>query len=345
MQRFFTTEPKTAHQMNRRLILPLISLFLLLLPGALSAQADYDRGATELRYAYSKNLSVYEKPDTSSGIVGQLIYDEAVIVVTSSAKRENGGIWYRIISPYEGYYFQTLKNSEAGPGGTPPTQKDSDESFFSRYRQKDSETGFKQDKKTTETGSEISEKKESIEAESYESTGTERVVSTGRPEWAVGVREKILIGFGISLFTVPEEKGNSTSGFPMDIHLEFTGRKDLLSKLRFGFNMVKASDGDYATDTKSLYAVYRNKSDRLRIDNVSVFGFAGVALMMSSVSGDSSGSSTGLGLVAGAGGYYNYSAEMKIGGQAIYFTNQADYGNVKRYIGSTQLLLTGVYLF
>ncbi len=319
---------------------PLITIILLI---SLSAGVSTVCGQTpsnkkyktEVRYALSGSLTVYAKPFTTARVVGQLIYNETIQVVLNSDQVESGSNWVHIVYPYEGFFQQSKP---------PENIKEEEVAVISRERpkekKKDEETKDVNEEPATEEGKEDSE----AEAESDETDMAEEEKSEAAKRLFAGKRE-YLLGIGGSAYTVPEEKGYEASGTPLDIYFEFLDQDSILANIRLGLNSAVEEDDDYKVSTISLYLAYRVIFDQLSSQDLKPFGFAGPAAMYSTITGLVDKTATSVGLMAGLGGSYRLFWELRVGAQIVYFTNQQDFGDVKRFVGSTQALLTMDYSF
>ncbi len=333
----------------------LLTLYFIIISSYIAAQTTL--GPTEKKpevsKATSKELFVHEKPDENSRIIGQLIYDETILIVKRNVAVTEKGIWVKITSPFEGYYLETKKRSMGTLSlGSDNKDLDQDSHFQSFIQSK-----LQREKSQSDETEQIEQESPGFFKQIYlRLFGPDEKEKIDQQETAAAKKEKkktdfmkllgrgrgeIWCGLGLGLYSIPEEKGYSSPGIPVDFHVEFLNRPGLLSKFRFGLNMTKSEKSGYDTSTNSLYAAYRINVDQINVQNTGAFAYAGLAWMMSTISGKASGSAQDFGVVLGAGGYYRLSDNIRIGGQYIYFSNQANFGNIKRYIGSTQIQLTG----
>ena len=333
---------RTFHPLYRSLFL-LLCINLILLPYVMAQSATPIK--IESRRANSNNLTVYQTPTTQSRIIGRLLLNETILVVSGSGKKTQEGTWFKIVSPFEGYYFRDGSVWKYGR--------------FQSFEQSKSASNLKPDSK--ETSTKRPESSKSVWGRFFDSMFGSKKSKTRASENKIPKREKrrgrsfldamesgregYRLSFGVGLWSLAEEMGYATATIPTDIHLDFIGEFRTLSNVRFGLNLYQSYRGDYTVATKSLYAVYKVSANRLKIPRLSAFLFGGTAWMVSGLSGRYSGSDSGIGLVSGIGGYYNYDPEIKLGGQFVYFSRQSDFGAVKRYVGSTQLLITGSITF
>ena len=321
----------------------LLILIILLISLAVTVSVGYGQVSskkkykTEVRYALSGSLTVYAKPFTTARVIGQLIYNETIQVVVDSDQIESGSDWVHIVYPYEGFYQQSKP---------PENIKEEEIAVISREQPKKK---IEEEKKAGEEEnmaekSESADEKEDDEAETEETEEVEEGKSEAAQRLFAGKKD-YLLGIGGSAFTVPEEEGYETSGTPMDIYFEFLDKSSLLANIRLGLNSAAEEDDDYKVSTISLYVAYRVIFDQLSTQDLKPFGFAGPAAMYSSITGLVDKTATSVGLMVGLGGSYRLFWELRVGAQAVYFTNQQDFGDVKRFVGSTQALLTMDYSF
>ncbi len=355
-------------------ILVLGLLFLLMYALPLSAQGLLAGASkTERIHATSESLSIYDKPDLSSDVLGRLIYDEMIVVSKEFQQPYQTGFWFKILEPYVGYYLNIDKPLTKG-GETPQSREsyfrepveapldkllrknDEDEGeeekgffasimgFFSDDEEEMPEEATPAEEAPTEE-TPVQESAEEVMAESELQQEEPRTSVEYSPFWMRDKKKTTLIGLGAALASTQEDDNFSTSGTPTEIYLELMGRGSFLSKLRFGINSISASNDQFEISTNSLYAAFRIKPDQINFDDVSIFVMGGLAWMQSSLSGDDSGSFEGLGVVWGGGALYMVTEKIGLGGQLISFMKQADFNKRNISIGSTQIQFNAGYSF
>ncbi|MBU2512387.1 SH3 domain-containing protein [bacterium] len=287
-------------------------------------------------FADSRNLNVFEEPDLQSKIIGSLIYGESIVIEIGSEVQTESGTWLKIISPFNGYYLKT----HAGDGSSQTAGKSEHIDYFSKPASPDQQQ--------TEMAAENEEATKTMDQANEvpaEEDQTSNQLKEYFSDWLDKKKDRFSIGLGLSLITSPEEGFLSSTVIPLDIHLSFPKNYKLLSKARIGLNSISYSGNGNQIALMSVYGAFIVKTDEVQIDDTEVFALIGPAYMSASISGDASGSYQGFGLVVGCGGYYKLSRKIGIGGQWVYFSNQADMGGVQVDIGSKQIQLIGVYSF
>ncbi len=290
------------------------SLFflILLLPIAVYSQSPSNtRQRTEVRYVQSASIKVYKKPNKKSSVVGKLKYLQKILIVRGKNVRERKGIWIKIVSPLEGYIYQKRLI-----GKTESTEMSNEDDQIDVQDE---------DEQAAELPKDL-----------YEPPAEENEGSLNPYWW----------GIGFGLYNVPEELGySSMPGSSIDFFLDYTDNESILSKFRFGLNSTQAKSENLALSTMSLYAAYKYILENFLMSKFDVSLLGGAAYMQTSISKGVSASSSGFGLMVGAGVFYDLTDKWKFGSQYIYFTRQANFDLVKQYVGSTQIQLTVGYNF
>lgn len=267
-----------------------------------------------MRYARSGHLTVYAEPSRDAEIIGQLILNERIQVILGSEQTIDGETWVQINRPYEGYFLITPRSGDDDAAGL-SLEKTTARTWF----------GF-------------------FESDEEEETEMTADATSDQPE-SITLSGTMLIGLGASLYSVAEEKGYTASGTPIDLYFEYFGAESFLSDLRFGVNTAGEKDSDYTISTTTIYAAYRWNIGFFQITNVDLFALGGVGWMMSTLSGNDTGSASGVGYLIGGGAAYRLFSSLKVGTQLVYFSRQQEFDPVKRYVGSNQLQLTADWLF
>jgi hypothetical protein len=150
-------------------------------------------------------------------------------------------------------------------------------------------------------------------------------------------------GFGLSVYTLPEEEGYSSSfGQTADVFIGGIGGSGWLSRFRFGLNITSAASNHFSIDTNSLYGAYVQELDFLGIRPLDAYALAGAADMTSNITKGITGSSAGLGPVLGIGAFlkttpFGLPDRLKLGLQYLLLLRQGDFGEVKKYVGANQV--------
>ncbi|MCP4757303.1 MAG: hypothetical protein GY866_41095 [Proteobacteria bacterium] len=287
-------------------------LCVLILPIHALAQSGNDSlRRTETRYVRSNAIKVYEKPDKKSRIVGEVRYLEQITIIKGKTGSRKAGIWLKVLFPLEGYIYQKRLIRK------PVEDKSKDTPYRSRFQ---------------------SPKKEMVAKPPKSKTAS--------PEAADRARSDFWFGGGFGLYVIPEESGYSSSmGSDLEFFLEYTDKKSILSKFRFGINMTEAKKGSTKTSTSSIFGAYKYPIKQIKVKKTELYALGGLELMQSSASGNVSGSSLGFGLLAGVGGFYDFDLpdSLKVGGQFVIFSGEADFGGGKKYVGSNQLQIIVMY--
>ena len=281
-------------------------LFILSLPFTVYAQSDnQSQMEYEVRYVRSKSINVFDKPNKESEIIGKLAYMDRILIYKTARNQEKTGIWLKVYSPIKGYIFQKRLVRKQQPV-KPVAQRNS------------SVAQTKMDPSQSQS-----------QQPYYD--------STSQPDF--------WIGFELSLFSIPEETGYSSStGDNLGLFYEKTYGSDLLSQFRFGLNLSSSESSNFKLDTNSLYGAYRFPIDFIRFSGFDFYALGGFAFMQSSISKGVSGSDSGIGFVLGAVSYYNLQSFglpswMNGGAQYMLFTRQANFGSVEKNVGSNQINL------
>ncbi|NQU64294.1 MAG: hypothetical protein HQ517_08445 [SAR324 cluster bacterium] len=299
----------------------LFLLWILLVPLLLNAQQTNSASNNqEVRYVRSRSIKVYEQPDMGSNTVGDLSYLTEIRIVPAETEERENGAWVKIVSPIQGYIFQKrLIKRQSMPESVEKSEKKPEEKIEDKSEKKPEE---KPEEKSMEEPSAIE---------------TQQPVATTKD------RGNLWVGLGLSLHTIPEESGYTSSvGESFDLFLYSMDPHSVLSKFRFGINFTKAKNNDFETSTKSLYGVYKLQAKPVRRTAFEFYALGGVALMISDIAKGTSGTDSGLGLIVGAGVYLENDLlglpeNLKSGAQIIYLSRQAELGGVKKYVGSSQL--------
>lgn len=155
----------------------------------------------------------------------------------------------------------------------------------------------------------------------------------------------MLIGGGLTLWSIIDERGNSLNGYPLGFYFDHFGAEGILSRVRFGYNNFSIKDSDNTITTDRIYAAYKVFEGWLRIDEVDFVGLAGPTINMSTIAGDINATATGFGVMLGGACYYGFSENMNLGGSLLKYIGQQSFDSKSRNVGSTQLQLNLDYLF
>ncbi len=306
------------------------------LVGSAQSQTPDDYNSTQ-SFADSKNLNVYQSADLKSQIVGTLIYGESIVIVVGSEAQGESGTWLRIMSPFNGYYLRTSSEIESSQNAGRSKQVN--------YFEKSAPSDLQQTDLSEQEEEVAQETDQTEEAAVEEEDDPRNELKAYFTDWLDRKNDRFSIGLGLSLITSAEEGSLTSDGIPLDIHLNFPRRNKLLSKIRLGMNNISFSWDDNQITLMTIYGAFIVRTDEVRIKNMEAFALIGPAYMSANIGGDASGEYQGFGLMGGFGGYYKLSSKMRIGGQWLYFSNQADMGGVQVDIGSNQIQLIGLYSF
>lgn len=284
----------------------ILFLLILSLPFSVYAQSDNQSQMDyEVRYVRSKSINVYDQPSKKSEVVGKLSYMDRILIYRTSRNQEKTGIWLKVYSPTKGYIFQKRLVRKQEPA-----------------------------KPATKMNTPV-----------IESKTVQRVSQEQKSYFQAKSQSDFWLGFELSLFSIPQESGYSSStGDTLGLFYEKTVGSDLLSQFRFGLNLSSSQSSNFKLDTNSLYAAYRYPINFIHFSGFEFYALGGLALMQSSISKGVSGSDSGIGFVLGAVSYYNlqsfgFPSWMNGGAQYMMFSRQANFGSVEKYVGSNQINL------
>ncbi|MBF0352254.1 MAG: porin family protein [SAR324 cluster bacterium] len=181
----------------------------------------------------------------------------------------------------------------------------------------------------------------SAHAEDFEETMEEVPRSFATYNWSVGA--------GLGVYSLPEDKDFSASGYPLDFFLDHNG--DWMD-WRLGYNMTQADltyeahgkTWKHKAQTDSLYLDYRSTSIN---GSLEIYGLAGLAYMNSALKTNNNianQTDAGFGLTLGAGLFYMMKT-WGLGGQFHVFSRNSNFNNVSVATGSNQFLLMVKYMF